>query len=300
MRQIDGVRFARNSFCALTDSRAMTDPIRPSWSSAARADGSDPATPIGESRATRGKEATERVSAGVAQLVANATPSRAAVAATQSDVPVEAPDGDAHKSVEWYWDKTRAEAACVLPCPAALELSKWVMDDDGLAQQMLDHFTSGSAEPMYVNMNWEFERNAQLKELVASRIESVLASRVQQGLPIEEAVGSVWISQSDYGSSPAGLDQRRALGGTFFEFSVTGTAPDGGLQATIHVSDNYFWSPSDKGRATQCLHECGAQMVAEGKAVEFSQFGEGQLVVADPRKLAPMGLLITNGVGSEE
>jgi hypothetical protein len=137
-------------------------------------------------------------------------------------------------------------------------------------------------------LNQEFERNPQLKEVVASRVESVLALRVAQGLPIEEASGAVWVSQGDYGDCDAGVDQKRALGGTFFEFSVTGTAPDGGLQVTLNVADNYFWSPGDQRRATQCLHECGAQLVADNEAVEFSQFGEGQLSVVDPRTSAPM------------
>jgi hypothetical protein len=33
------------------------------------------------------------------------------------------------------------------------------MDDDGLAQQMLEHFTSGASDQVYVDLSREFERN---------------------------------------------------------------------------------------------------------------------------------------------
>ncbi|HET9929521.1 MAG TPA: hypothetical protein VFQ35_02490, partial [Polyangiaceae bacterium] len=77
-------------------------------------------------------------------------------------------------------------------------------------------------------------------------------------------------------------DQQLALGGTYMEYQVVGSAPEGRLEVEVDVADHYFWSPSEKERPTHCLHVCGARLVTAGKATEFFQFGEGRLIVDDP------------------
>jgi hypothetical protein len=181
-----------------------------------------------------------------------------------------------------------AEGACLLPCGAALRASELDMPDGGLAEQMMNHFLSGSSAPVPVNVTRELERNPQLREYVASRIESEIAEAWAGGTPLSELSGAIWVPQGAYGPSDAGHDQRLSLGGTFFEYQVAGTAENGGLELRVNVSDHYFWSPSEIARATHCLHECGASLVASGHANEFRQVGEGTLVIADPSRSAPM------------
>lgn len=276
----------------------MTDPIRSfgpriSESGATHSRGAAPGRLLPEATSPE-----SQLPRAVAQLVAGAGPSRGALLALATESPNLGEEAaELERPVVWLGAKAFFETTCfVLPCPNALDATKALMDDGGLAEQMLDHFLSGSGEPVFVDLNREFERNPRLREFVSSKIEFILASRVAQGLPIEGASGAVWVAQGDYGTSPAGKDQGRAFGGTFFEFSVTGSAQQGGLTATINVADNYFWSPSDASRATQCFHECGAEMVNAGQGVEFDQIGEGQLIVADPRHGERIALPDTNHV----
>jgi hypothetical protein len=191
------------------------------------------------------------------------------------------------RPLAWYGERAAVDATCLaLPCDLALGVAKLVMPDRGLAEEMLDHFRAGATEPVGVDLDRELERNPFLKELLASRIESELAARLTPSADTTQGSGAIWLSQSDYGSSEAAEDQRLALGGTFIEYAVVGSAGAGGLEVELNVSDYYFWSPSDASRVTQCLHECAADMVVEGEATEFYQFGEGSLVVADPRSSA--------------
>lgn len=188
----------------------------------------------------------------------------------------------------WSRDKAAAETACLLPCPAALRTAELGMPDDGLAESMMNHFLSGSSAPVRVDLNVELQRNPEFREYLAGKIESEIAQAWQRGTPLAEMSGAIWVSQAAYGSSDAGKDQRLALGGSYFEYQVAGTAGAGGLEVRVNVSDHYFWSPSEKARATQCLHACGASLVASGRATEFYQVGEGTLVVADPSRHPPM------------
>jgi hypothetical protein len=196
----------------------------------------------------------------------------------------------ASHGLEWEVKRAGAEAACLaLPCTQALRLGKVVMPDDGLAEKMLGHFLSGSSEPVGVDLNAELARNPQLKEYLTSHIEFDLSTRHAAGEDVTRITGAVWVAQGDYGDSKPGKDQRLALGGTFFEYQVVGSSDDGGLQVQLNVADHYFWSPAEE-RATQCFHECGAELVAEGRTTEFYQFGEGEIAVRDPRsnRVAPM------------
>lgn len=188
----------------------------------------------------------------------------------------------------WYRDKAAAEAACLLPCPAALRVAELEMPNGGLAESMMNHFLSGSSAPVRVDLNGELQRNPELREYVASRIETELAEAWKGGTPLADVSGAIWVPQKAFGSSDAGKDQRLALGGTYFEYQVAGTARNGGLEVRVNVSDHYFWSPSERTRATQCLHECGASLVAAGEATEFYQEGEGTLIVEDPSRGPPM------------
>ncbi len=192
------------------------------------------------------------------------------------------------RDLRWYKSWAQSQAACLLPnCQQSLALAKLKMPDGGLAEKMLDHFISGQGNAVEVDLDREFARNPRLKELVASRIEQDVAERITNGDPPDGISGAVWIEQSDYGTSEAGRDQRLALGGTFLEYQVVGTSDDGGLMTRLQVSDYYFWSPGEC-RPTNCLHECGAELVANGEATEFLQSGEGSLIVADPRAEEPL------------
>ena len=190
-------------------------------------------------------------------------------------------------SPAWYEAKLKSELACLLPPRQALEVAKHEMPEGGLGQRMLGHFTSGQATVVHVDLNRELERNPRLRELLASRIEHEVAGRLARGGSLEQLSGAVWVSQPDYGTSEAGMDQRFALGGTFFEYQVVGTAPDGGLSVQLTVSDHYLWSPNEE-RPTKCLHAAGAALVAKREATEFHQFGQGELTIADPRVERPV------------
>ncbi len=200
------------------------------------------------------------------------------------------PVGLTNKPAAWYVEKAVAELDCrTLPPALALRAAEWgYMQSGGLAQEMLDHFLSGSSAPVRVDLPAELERNPQLREYVASRIESEIAERVANGESPVDIGGSIWVPQSAYGPSDAGKDQQLALGGTYFEFQVIGSSLDGGLELELNVADHYFWSPSDKSRSTQCLHVAGSTLVAAGFANEFVQLGEGQMTVADPIRTQPM------------
>lgn len=196
----------------------------------------------------------------------------------------DAVDDPASPSAEWYLTKALSETACVaLPCRQALEVSEAVMPDGGLAEAMMNHFLSGASDAVSIDLNREFDRNPQLKEYVASHIEAEMGEDAAANRNPETLSGAVWVGQGDYGSSEAGRDQQFALGGTYVEYQAVGSSEDGGLQLQVNVADNYFWSPSDATRATQCLHVCAADLVADGRAYEFDQVGEGSLSVADPR-----------------
>jgi hypothetical protein len=171
----------------------------------------------------------------------------------------------------------------------ALRAAEWgYMPRGGLAQKMLDHFLSGSSAPVRVDLTAELERNPQLREFVASRIESEVAERVANGESPADIGGSIWVPQSAYGPSDAGKDQQLALGGTYFEFQVVGSSVDGGLELKLNVADHYFWSPSDTSRSTQCLHVAGSKLVAAGRATEFFQVGQGRMTIADPSRTQAM------------
>jgi hypothetical protein len=194
------------------------------------------------------------------------------------------------KSAAWYAEKAVAELDC-LTLPPALALraaERGYMPSGGLAQKMLDHFLSGSSAPVRVDLTAELGRNPQLREYVASRIETDIAERIDNGESLVDLGGSIWVPQSAYGPSDAGKDQQLALGGTYFEFQVVGSSADGGLELKLNVADHYFWSPSDKTRSTQCLHVAGSELVAAGLATEFYQLGEGRLTVADPTRTPAM------------
>jgi len=183
--------------------------------------------------------------------------------------------------------KLESGIACALPtCGQALALAKLKMPDGGLAEKMLDHFRSGDSSPVEVDLDRELARNPHLKQLITSRIEQDIADRLGNGESPAGISGAIWIDQWDYGSTEAGKDQRLALGGTFFEYQVVATDDDGGLLTRLHVSDYYFWSPGEC-RPTECLHQCGASLVAAGEATEFYQTGEGALGVRDPREGDP-------------
>ena len=194
------------------------------------------------------------------------------------------------KPAAWYVEKAVAELDCrTFPPALALRAAEWgYMARGGLAQKMLDHFLSGSSAPVRVDLNAELERNPQLREYVASRIESEIAERTANGEAAVDIGGSVWVPQSAYGPSDAGKDQQLALGGTYFEFQVVGSSVGGDLEVSLNVADHYFWSPSDKSRSTQCLHVAGAKLVAAGVATEFYQVGVGRLTVADPSRTEAM------------
>jgi len=198
--------------------------------------------------------------------------------------------GLATKPAAWYVEKAVAELDCrTLPPALALRAAEWgYMPSGGLAQKMLDHFLSGSSAPVRVDLTAELERNPQLREYVASRIESEIAERFANGESPVDIGGSVWVPQSAYGPSDAGKDQQLALGGTYFEFQVVGSSPDGGLELALNVADHYFWSPSDQSRSTQCLHVAGSKLVAAGVANEFFQVGEARMTIADPSRTQPM------------
>lgn len=186
-------------------------------------------------------------------------------------------------------DKAGSELACAaLPCGGALRLAAAVkMESGGVAEHMMKHFLSGASEPVHVNLQAGIERDPQLKEYIAGHIERDMADRVSAGEPLEGMYGSVWVPQGAYGGSNAGQDLRLALGGTYVEWQVSGSSAAGGIDVRINVSDHYFWSPSEP-RPTKCLHECGAELVAKGKATEFYQYGEAHLVVTSPGLDAPM------------
>lgn len=268
----------------------MTDRIRPLWSTSAHVP--DTVAPSTKGGPRSAQAPSVEASAGVMALLGKHSPSNSQAFVAQATArPVDSTSGEGSHSAGWYFVKGLSEAGCaVLTCKSALVASKAGMPDGGIAQAMMDHFVSGNAEPVSVDLNREFERNPRLREVVASKIEFLLSSRAAQDLPIEGATGAVWVSQGDYGGSDAGNDQRLSLGGTYFEFNVTGSADTGGLVVSINVADNYFWSPSDDSRAGQCFHECAVELVNEGRAVEFDQVGEGQLVVADPRTSERMAI----------
>jgi hypothetical protein len=208
--------------------------------------------------------------------------------------PTESPDLEASAPplglshpLDWYRAKALSETACLLPCDQALGLAKYEMEAGGLGRRMLEHFLSGDARPVHVDLDPLFERNAQLKQLVSAQIEFDLAVRAGAGESVEHMSGAVWVTQPEYGTSDAGKDQRYTFGATFFEYQVVGSSDDGGLTVRIDVSDHYFWSPAEE-RATQCLHACGSELVSAGKASEFHQTGEGYLTVMDPRVGDPM------------
>jgi hypothetical protein len=198
--------------------------------------------------------------------------------------------GPARKPANWYAEKAVAELACfTLPPAQALHAAELgFMPRGGLAQKMLDHFLSGSSAPVRVDLTAELERNPQLREYVASRIESEVSERIANGESPVDIGGAIWVPQSAYGPSDSGKDQQLALGGTYLEFQVRGSSGDGGLEVQLNVSDHYFWSPSDKSRSTQCLHVAGSSLVAAGRAHEFSQVGEGQMTIADPSRTPAM------------
>lgn len=227
---------------------------------------------------TKSIEPDEILSAGANQLVeANLT--RRSTAGTAL------PPNDLG---EWLLHKAEAEVACLLPGDLALRAALLSMDDSGLAQKMLTHFVSGESAPVVVDLDAEFDRNPQLKEYVASRIEFDMALRTKRGETVDGMTGAVWVPQDAYGESDAGRDQKNALGGTFFEYQVTGSASTQGWMVQVSVSDHYFWSPSETERPTHCLHERGAELVAVGRSFEFHQFGEGTLHLNDPTVGAPM------------
>jgi hypothetical protein len=121
----------------------------------------------------------------------------------------EAPEGDVSsptvgRPLVWYGERAAIDVTCLaLPCDLALGAAKLVMPDRGLAETMLDHFRSGAADPVQVNLNRELERNARLKEVLANRIEAAVAGAPALcGGAIDES-GAIWISQSDYGSGDA-------------------------------------------------------------------------------------------------
>jgi hypothetical protein len=156
------------------------------------------------------------------------------------------------------------------------------MPSDGMGQEMLGHFLSGSADPVNIDLNAELAKNPDLTEHVVSNIQFDLVARMGNGDELTSSYGSVWVSQGDYGTSSADArDQTLGMGGTFIEYDINGTADDGGLMVNVYIGDTYFWSPSDD-RPGQCMHECATDMVAEGTAYEFAQVGEGQLFVSDP------------------
>jgi len=198
--------------------------------------------------------------------------------------------GTTSKPARWYAEKAIAELDCLtLPPAQALRAAEWgYMPSGGLAQIMLDHFLSGSSTPVRIDVTAELQRNPQLHEYIASRIESDIAERIQNEESLVDITGSVWVPQSAYGPSNAGKDQQLALGGTYFEFQVVGSSREGGLEVELNVSDHYFWSPSDQSRSTQCLHAAGAALVAAGRAHEFLQVGEGRMTIADPSRTRPM------------
>ena len=191
----------------------------------------------------------------------------------------------------WYADRLLSEAACLLPGELPFRAAMQIMPENGLAQSTLRHFLSGSSAPVRVDLDAELARNPQLRQYVASRIETDMAESAAAGVPLTEMSGSVWVPQSAYGDSTAGKDQQFALGGTFVEYQVSGSAADGGLELRLNVADHYFWSPSESNRPTHCLHELGASLVAARKAVEFYQVGEGTLIVPDPTQSEAMAPL---------
>ncbi|HEX2672229.1 MAG TPA: hypothetical protein VHM25_15220 [Polyangiaceae bacterium] len=172
------------------------------------------------------------------------------------------------------------------------------MPAGGLAQKMMDHFLSGSSAPVRVDLNAELARNPQLSEYVASRIEAELSARLEDGEALPGAYGAIWVPQSAYGPTTAGRDQQLALGGTYFEYEVAGSAPNGDLEVKLNVADHYFWSPADATRSTQCLHQGASRLVAAGSATEFYQVGEGRLLVADPSRDQAMEPLLVDPDGA--
>src|SRR5687768_15941940 len=138
------------------------------------------------------------------------------------------------QSLAWYRAKIASELACLTPCEQAFGLAKLKMPDGGLAEEVVEHFRSGGASPVRVDLDRELSRNPQLKQFVTSQIELDLAVRAGSGERVEDMSGAVWVSQTEYGASEAGEDQRLALGGTFFEYQVVGTTADGGLMTRVN------------------------------------------------------------------
>lgn len=189
-------------------------------------------------------------------------------------------------SAAWVEAKLKSEAACLLPPRQALTLARNEMPAGGLGQMMLNHFLAGGGGVVRVDLTRELERNPRLQQLLASRIETEVASALSRGEPLERAAGAIWVTQGDYGASEAGMDQRFAFGATFFEYRVVGTAAGGGLVVELTVSDHYLWSPGED-RPTKCLHAAGAKLARDKEAIEFHQLGKGQMVIADPHVTAP-------------
>ena len=194
----------------------------------------------------------------------------------------EAAEASELRSPRWYLSKVGSELACLAPtCNQALGIAKLKMADGGLAEKMLDQFRTGGTAPVLVDLDRELARNPRLREFLTGQIELDLARHAPTAEAVEGMSGAIWVGQWDYGLDEAGEDQRLSLGGTYFEYRVDGTAEDGGLVVALQVSDHYVWSPG-QGRATDCLHACGAAMRRSGESTEFHQFGEGNLAVGDP------------------
>jgi hypothetical protein len=206
----------------------------------------------------------------------------------------------AARPASWWVEKGASEAAChTLPPKLALRTAEMgLMPAGGLARKMMDHFLSGSSAPVHVDLNAELARNPQLSEYVASRIESELSARLLDGETLLGAYGAIWVPQSAYGSTTAGRDQQLALGGTYFEYEVVGSAPNGDLEVKLNVADHYFWTPSDAARPTHCLHQGASRLVAAGSATEFYQMGEGRIFVVDPSRDQPMEPLLVETDGA--
>lgn len=81
----------------------------------------------------------------------------------------------------WYRDKIISEGACLLPSALARRATELKMPPGGLARKTMDHFLSGSAEAIHVDLNAELARNAQLREYVTSHIELEIAQRAKKG-----------------------------------------------------------------------------------------------------------------------
>lgn len=165
--------------------------------------------------------------------------------------------------IDYKVKKTMIDVVCAITYDqTALEIARWAtMSPNGRASKFLDHYLTGSGQPMNVDIITLLDQDAGVR--------SALRDGIRKGLRDNPAIGSgsVPLSQRVFTNK----DWQYATGSLVMDWSLNPVCLAGKISVTLSFRNTYRWHPKEP-RITQCLHKAAEDLKVSG-AKDYDMVG---------------------------